>query len=65
MNAQRRAMVHTFLGDALLALGDILGAREQWKTAITLDPVSPPYGMAGIAEDRLSRYPHSDDNVNP
>ena len=55
--AQWAAMVHKFLGDALNVLGQRLEARTHWSRAVALDPVRPPYGIAGEAERMLEQYP--------
>lgn len=55
--AQRKAMVHAFLGDALIVLGERQEAHENWNRAIALDPVSPPYGISGLAQEMLNKYP--------
>ena len=42
-------MVHQFLGDALLELGEVAEARKHWQHAVDLDPVRPPFGFSGPA----------------
>jgi len=54
---QHKAMVHKFLGDALIVVGERVQAREHWEQAIDLDPVRPPYGFSGPAQEMLNKYP--------
>ncbi len=58
--AYQSAMVHKLLGDALLALGQRVQAREQWRLAVAQDPAGPPYGWGVPAQQMLDRY--SDDD---
>jgi tetratricopeptide (TPR) repeat protein len=55
--AQELAMVHDFLGDALLALNQVPEAREHWQIALDTDPVRPPFGFSGMAQDKLEKHP--------
>ena len=55
--SQWKAMIHKFLGDALNILGERTEARHHWERAISLDPVSPPHGIAGEAQKMLNKYP--------
>jgi hypothetical protein len=57
---QQLAMVHKFLGDALIHLERRHEAREHWEAAIALDPVSPPYGFSGPAQKMLDQYPEQE-----
>lgn len=54
---QERAMVHKFLGDALLELEEVEEARIHWKYALELDPVRPPFGFSGPALEQLEKHP--------
>ncbi len=56
-DAQQKAMVHQFLGDAWIAMGQRAEARSHWEHAIALDPVAPPYGLSGRAQEMLDKYP--------
>jgi tetratricopeptide (TPR) repeat protein len=55
--AQRKAMVHQFLGDAWIIMGQRAEARSHWEQAVALDPVAPPYGFTGRAQEMLTKYP--------
>ena len=55
--AQTKAMTHSFLGDALLVLGKRSEARHHWERTVALDPVTPPHGFSGPAQERLDKYP--------
>lgn len=55
--AQWKAMTHKFLGDALIVLERRSEARHHWKRAVALDPVAPPYGISGPAQEMLNKYP--------
>jgi len=56
-NAQQNAMVHKFLGDALIVLGQRAEARKHWQSTVALDPVRPPYGFSGPAQEALDQHP--------
>ncbi len=55
--AQGKAMAHAFLGDALVLLGRRSEARRHWERAVALDPVAPPHGFSGPAQEMLNKYP--------
>lgn len=55
--AQWKAMTHKLLGDALIVLGERAKARYHWRRAVALDPVRPPYGFSGPAQEMLKKYP--------
>ena len=57
---QQKAMVHDFLGDAWIAAGRREDAHRHWELAIALDPVAPPDGFAGRAQQMLEKYPLDD-----
>lgn len=57
VDVQEHAMVHKFLGDALIALGQRTEARKHWLLAVVLDPVRPPWGFSGPAQEMLDKYP--------
>jgi len=54
---QTYAMVHLFLGNALLKMGNLSEAREHWQQTIELDPVRPPWGLSGEATELLRKHP--------
>ncbi len=55
--AQREAMAHLFLGNAWIIMGQRAEARSHWEHTIALDPVAPPYGFSGRAQEMLDKHP--------
>jgi tetratricopeptide (TPR) repeat protein len=53
----RYAMVHKFLGDALLIAGDLSEARKHWKQTVELDPIRHPYSISSQALEQLQNHP--------
>lgn len=51
---QQKAMVCTFLGEALLLLGEQAQARTYWAQAVALDP--PPGAFSRLAQEKLDQY---------
>ena len=54
---QGKAMTHKFLGDAFHILGRRSEARHHWERAVALDPVAPPHGFSGPAQEMLNKHP--------
>ena len=57
VNAQQKAMIHAFLGDAWIVLDQREEAHRHWNLAIALDPVAPPNGFSGWAQGMIGKYP--------
>lgn len=53
-DGQMRALAHLILGDALCECGELDAAATNWRRAVELDPVKPPFGVSGIAAERLA-----------